>query len=247
MAEYNPFKDFNPAFTKYEYLEPKPQTYNDPLFGELSVNGFNILPNGNWVAPTNQKQKETQSYYDTSFLDEMAARHSENSSGTKIPSDSENFEGGALIDNEKFAYDYLVKNKIPKGTAAGVVGNLYHEGLANPTKSNKDSHGTTSYGIAQFNSKGEFPALINWARSKGISGNPNFVQQLDFIIDIIKNRPNLNILLNQNITPTEASFIWGSQFERFAGDNKRDGFKNRNDSHHKRRANRANKIYETYG
>ena len=51
MAEYNPFKDFNPAFTKYEYLES--QTYNDPLFGELSTNGFNVLPNGNWVAPTN--------------------------------------------------------------------------------------------------------------------------------------------------------------------------------------------------
>ena len=75
MEEYNPFKDFNPAFTKYEYLEP--QTYNDPLFGELSTNGFNVLPNGNWVAPTNQKYEETQSYYDTSFLDEMAARHSE--------------------------------------------------------------------------------------------------------------------------------------------------------------------------
>jgi hypothetical protein len=68
----------------------------------------------------------------------------------------------------------LIKKGLPKGAAAGIVGNLYHEGLANPTKSNKDSHGTTSYGIAQFNSNGEYPALIKWATKRGIQGKPNF-------------------------------------------------------------------------
>jgi hypothetical protein len=102
-------------------------------------------------------------------LDNLAQTHS-----VEIPSDNLNFEGGTLTDNEMFAYNYLIKKGVPKGSAAGIVGNLYHEGLAHPTKLNKDSHGTTSYGIAQFNSKGEFPILMEWAKKKGIKGNPNF-------------------------------------------------------------------------
>lgn len=244
MATYNPFEDFNPAFTRYEYLKPEKVTLSeeeDPLgiIGKLP-DGFRIGSNGSYIAPANTPEAAK---FDTDILNKMAATHSE----TQIPSDNPDFEGGALIDNERFAYEYLVKNGIPKGASAGIVGNLYHEGLANPTKSNKDSHGTTSYGIAQFNSKGEFPALMEWAKGRGIKGNPNFTQQLDFIIDVIKSRPKLNVLLNSNITPTEASFIWGSQFERFAGDNGHDGYSNRNDSHHRKRASRANKILKAYG
>ena len=33
MATYNPFEDFNPAFTRYEYLESPKVTVEDPLFG----------------------------------------------------------------------------------------------------------------------------------------------------------------------------------------------------------------------
>ena len=244
MATYNPFTDFNEdVFTKYKYLKPQKVELKDFLDNVMDVSSWasNILPNGNIIASPNTP--EAAKAFDTSFIDKNAETHSENT----IPSDNSNFEGGALIDNEHFAYNYLVKNGIPKGSAAGIVGNLYHEGLANPTKSNKDSHGTTSYGIAQFNSNGEFPILMDWAKRKGIKGNPNFAQQLDFIIDIIKERKGLNILLNDKITPTEASFIWGSQFERFAGDNGKNGFKNKNDSHHKRRADRANKIFKSYG
>ena len=239
---YNPFQDFNPMFTTYKYYEPEVTTYDDPLFGKLNTpEGFTWSRSGNLVPRTEEKKEEK--LFDSSYLDNMAATHFEST----IPSDNLNFEGGALIDNERFAYDYLIKKGLPKGAAAGIVGNLYHEGLANPTKSNKDSHGTTSYGIAQFNSNGEFPTLMNWAKKKGIKGNPNFTQQLDFIVDIINERKGLNILLNDKITPTEASFIWGSQFERFAGDNKKNGYKDRNDSHHRKRASRANKIFKSYG
>ena len=243
MAVYNPFEDFNPAFTKYRYLEPEVTKVEDPLFGLSDLpEGYRLSSTGNYIAPANTPESKA---FDISFIDKNAETHSE--SNYAIPSNNSKFEGGALIDNEKFAYDYLVQKGIPKGSAAGIVGNLYHEGLANPTKSNKDSHGTISYGIAQFNSNGEFPILMDWAKRKGIKGNPNFAQQLDFIIDVIKERKGLNILLNDKITPTEASFIWGSQFERFAGDNGKNGFKNKNDSHHKRRADRANKIFKSYG
>lgn len=242
MATYNPFTDFNPDFSYYKNSEPEVTTREDTLFGSVSApDGFSWSPSGNLVPRTTQQQEEKP--FDSSFMNDMAQTHSEPS----IPSDSSNFEGGALIDNERFAYDYLIKKGIPKGAAAGIVGNLYHEGLANPTKSNKDSHGTTSYGIAQFNSNGEFPILMNWAKSKGIKGNPNFAQQLDFIVDIIKERKGLNILLNDKVTPTEASFIWGSQFERFAGDNNKNGYKNKSDSNHRKRASRANKIFKSYG
>lgn len=246
MATYNPFEDFNPAFTRYEYLE-SPKETEDPLYGKISISSEfdRISPDGTWIAKSNIPNETTteKEVFGKNILDRMASTHAE----TQIPSDNPNFEGGALIDNERFAYEYLVKNGIPKGASAGIVGNLYHEGLANPTKSNKDSHGTTSYGIAQFNSKGEFPALMEWAKGRGIKGNPNFAQQLDFIIDVIKSRPKLNVLLNSSITPTEASFIWGSQFERFAGDNGHNGYSNRNDSHHRKRASRANKILKAYG
>lgn len=242
MAIYNPFEDFNPAFTKYRYLEPEVTKVEDPLFGLSNLpEGYRLSSTGNYVAPANTPESKA---FDTSFIDKNAETHSE--SNYAIPSDNSKFEGGALIDNEKFAYDYLVQKGIPKGSAAGIVGNLYHEGLANPTKSNKDSHGTISYGIAQFNSNGEFPILMKWAKNKGIQGNPNFAQQLDFIVDVIKERKGLNILLNDKITPTEASFIWGQQFERFAGDNGK-GYQNRNDSHHRKRASRANKIFKAYG
>ena len=241
MAEYNPFAEFNPIFASFEASKPQPIKIQNTLFGDYTLPERYSSYNGNIIAPANTP--ETEKEFNMDYLNEMQNRHSE----TSIPSDNYNFEGGSLIDNERFAYEYLVKNKIPKGTAAGIVGNLYHEGLANPTKSNKDSHNTISYGIAQFNSNGEYPALMKWAESKGIKGNPNFQQQLDFIIDIINNRPNLSILKNENITPTEASFVWGSKFERFAGDNKKDGYKNRKDSNHIKRAARANKIFKAYG
>jgi len=76
--------------------------------------------------------------------------------------------------NAEYAYKYFVSHGIPAASAAGIVGNLYHEDLGNPTRTVGDSNHTTAYGIAGFNSKGDLPNLMAWARSKGIQGNPNF-------------------------------------------------------------------------
>lgn len=238
---YNPVTD---AFTYYEPIETPKVKLDNPLFGtfDLSDQFSRISSSGTPIAKANTPETIE---FDNNYLDRMAQRHLE-MQDTITPVNEETYNGGNLIENEKFAYEYLIKNGVSRGGAAGIVGNLYHEGLANPTKSNKDSHGTTSYGTAQFNSRGELKNLMKWAKKHNIQGNPDFKQQLDFIIDVIKTRPSLSILLSRDITPTEASFVWGSQFERFAGDNGT-GYKNREDSHHKKRAKRANKIFQTYG
>jgi hypothetical protein len=62
--------------------------------------------------------------------------------------------------NVKKAYKYLTEvwNFSPE-SASGIIGNLVWENLANPTQTVADSRGTTSFGIASFNSKGRLPAF----------------------------------------------------------------------------------------
>ena len=74
----------------------------------------------------------------------------------------------------EYSYKYFVSHGIPSASAAGIVGNLYHEDLGNPERTVRDSHGTTAYGIAGFNSRGDLPNLMNWAKKHNINGNPNF-------------------------------------------------------------------------
>ena len=53
MATYNPFEDFNPAFTRYEYLEiPE---IEDPLYGKMKISSQfdGISPDGTWIAKQN--------------------------------------------------------------------------------------------------------------------------------------------------------------------------------------------------
>lgn len=148
----------------------------------------------------------------------------------------------SLNDNAKYAYNYFVKNGISNAAAAGIVGNLWHEGLANPSKSNPDAKGTTSLGIAQFNSRGELPALQKWAKSKNLK-ETDFDTQLGYLTEVVKSgRVDLS---DPNITPEQASFIFGRDFERFAGDNGK-GYKNYEDSHHKRRRQTAINLYNQY-
>ena len=75
----------------------------DPLgiIGKLP-DGFRIGSNGSYIAPANTPEAAK---FDADILNKMAATHSE----TQIPSDNPNFEGGALIDNERFAYEYFSK------------------------------------------------------------------------------------------------------------------------------------------
>ena len=151
--------------------------------------------------------------------------------------------------NAEYAYKYFVNHGIPSASAAGIVGNLYHEDLGNPERTVNDSHGTIAYGIAGFNSRGDLPNLLKWARSKGIQGNPDFDQQLEYLTYVIQSGRDNNLttaIMNPNTTPEEASYAWGRYFERFAGQNGK-GYLNRDDPEHKKRGNTSRQLFIKYG
>lgn len=78
MATYNPFEDFNPAFTRYEYLESPKVTIEDPLFGNFDLpDGFRVGSNGSYIAPANTPEAAK---FDADILSRMAATHAENPS-----------------------------------------------------------------------------------------------------------------------------------------------------------------------
>ena len=80
MAEYNPFKDFNPAFTQYQYLEAPKVTFESP-FGNIDFSEGFTQRNGTYIAPPNTP--ETQEYVTNNYDDlfkEMGDRHSESKS-----------------------------------------------------------------------------------------------------------------------------------------------------------------------
>lgn len=151
--------------------------------------------------------------------------------------------------NAEYAYKYFVNHGIPSASAAGIVGNLYHEDLGNPGRTVNDSHGTTAYGIAGFNSRGDLPNLLKWAKNKGIQGNPDFDQQLEYLTYVIQSGRDNNLttaIMNPNTTPEEASYVWGRYFERFAGQNGK-GYLNRDDPEHKKRGNTSRQLFTKYG
>jgi hypothetical protein len=77
MAEYNPFSDFNPVFTRYQNVQPKKVELRDPFDNITDISDWasNILPNGNIVVSPNTP--EAAKAFDTSFLDKNAETHSE--------------------------------------------------------------------------------------------------------------------------------------------------------------------------
>lgn len=143
--------------------------------------------------------------------------------------------------NANYAFKHFVKNGIPKVIAAGIVANLYHENLGNPEQTISDSRGTTSYGIACFNSKGELNNLRNFAKANGLK-DLGMDTQLNFLTYVAKTR--LPELLRAT-TPEDASFIFGRDFEKFAGKDGK-GYKNPDDPEHIRRKNTAKKLYNQY-
>ena len=81
MATYNPFEDFNPAFTRYEYLEiPE---IEDPLYGKMDISSQfdGISPDGTWIAKSNipsETTTEKEEIFGKDIQDRMASTHAEN-------------------------------------------------------------------------------------------------------------------------------------------------------------------------
>lgn len=153
--------------------------------------------------------------------------------------------------NAEIAYNYLTGDRwgFSPIMASGIIGNLYHENLANPSQTVNDSHGTTSFGIAGFNSNGLLNELENYANKYRLDKN-DIITQLSFIADYIVNGRDPNLtreMFRPDLTPEHASFVFGKYFERFAGrDGTGRGHLNYNDDEHDRRRKRSVLIHNKY-
>ena len=141
MAEYNPFKDFNPAFTQYQYLETPKVTFESP-FGNIDFSEGFTQRNGTYIAPPNTP--ETQEYVTNNYDDlfkEMGNRHSE------ISDDSSKTVGKNVQGDKKKALEFFQSKGLSAFQAAGIVGNLIHESGLNTTIK---GDGGKAFGIAQW-------------------------------------------------------------------------------------------------
>ena len=172
MAEYNPFKDFNPAFTQYQYLEtPNIVTFKSP-FGNIDFSEGFAQRNGTYIAPPNTP--ETQEYvtnnYDELFK-EMGNRHSEISNDSSSKTVGKNVKG-----DKKKALEFFQSKGLNAFQAAGIVGNLIHEsGLNTTIKGDKGK----AFGIAQWHPDRQ-KGLKELAKSRGTDIS-DFNTQLEYV------------------------------------------------------------------
>lgn len=144
--------------------------------------------------------------------------------------------------NIKLAYNELTEKwRFSPEVASGIIGNLFWENLANPGQTVADSRGTTSFGIASFNSKGRLPDLEHFIATHNLDKN-NLAHQIAFIASSIHREKPLQVLKNSKLTPEQASEIFAHHFEKFAGKDGQ-GYKNYNDPEHIRRKKKAKEIY----
>lgn len=193
MATYNPFEDFNPAFTRYEYLESPKVTVEDPLFGDFDLpDGFRIGSNGSYIAPANTPEAAK---FDADILNKMAATHAESSS---VKQD--------LSGNKKKAMEFFMSKGLSSHHSAGIVGNLMGESGLNPEAINPTSK---AFGIAQW---------LGDRKKKLISkyGNkPTFDQQLEFVWEELNSNEKSaydKLLQTKNVDEAINSFM--KHFER---------------------------------
>lgn len=223
------------------YKQVEAPTYDSTP--ELPMDRFDRLQQ--YINNRDNKNNTTETKQDNRFAGWYYDPDTKSQSTTSKPMNFNNNIGK----NAKYAYKYFVSHGIPSASAAGIVGNLYHEDLGNPGRTVNDSHGTTSYGIAGFNSKGDLPNLLKWAKRKGIQGNPDFDQQLEYLTYVIQSGRDRNLtaaIMNPSATPEDASYAWGKYYERFAGQNGK-GYLNRNDPEHKKRSNTSRQLFTKYG
>lgn len=144
--------------------------------------------------------------------------------------------------NIKLAYNELTEKwRFSPEVASGIIGNLFWENLANPGQTVVDSRGTTSFGIASFNSEGRLPDLEHFIATYNLDKN-NLAHQIAFIANSIHKEKPLQVLRDSILTPEQASEIFAHHFEKFAGKDGQ-GYKNYNDPEHIRRKKKAREIY----
>lgn len=170
MAAYNPFEDFNPAFTQYQYLKTPKVTFESP-FGNIDFSEGFTQRNGTYIAPPNTP--ETQEYVTNNYDDlfkEMGNRHSE------ISDDSSKTVGKNVQGDKKKALEFFQSKGLSAFQAAGIVGNLIHESGLNTTIK---GDGGKAFGIAQWHPDRQ-KGLKELAKSRGTDIS-DFDTQLEYV------------------------------------------------------------------
>lgn len=202
----------------------------------------NVTTTNEYVAPTNgdeNKEEYADPKDDPNYIPETP-------SPLWSPTEVRSYHSKQQMEgNIKKAYKYLTEAwGFSPESASGIIGNLVWENLANPAQTVSDSRGTTSFGIASFNSKGRLPAFEQYIQKFGMDKN-KLEHQLAFIGNAIHTEQNLQALRNSTLTPEQASEIFGHHFEVFAGADGK-GYSNYKDPEHMRRKMSAREIYEYF-
>lgn len=202
----------------------------------------NVTTTNEYVAPTNSdenKEEYADPKEDPNYIPETPQP-------LWTPTEVRNYHSKQQMEgNVKKAYKYLTEVwGFSPESASGIIGNLVWENLANPAQTVADSRGTTSFGIASFNSKGRLPAFEQYIQKFGLDKN-NLEHQLAYIGNSIHTEKNLQTLRDSILTPEQASEIFGHHFEVFAGADGK-GYSNYKDPEHMRRKMSAREIYEYF-
>ena len=206
MAEYNPFSDFNPVFTRYQNVQPKKVELRDPFDNITDISDWasNILPNGNIVASPNTP--EAAKAFDTSFLDKNAETHSEPSQEITYIT-KQNLQG-----NKKRAMEFFQSKGLNAHQAAGIVGNLIVEsGGLNATI--KGDNGK-AFGLAQWHPDRQ-KGLKALAQKRGTDIS-DFDTQLEYVWEEL-NSPRYKLALNgilNSRNAKEATTAFMKHFEK---------------------------------
>lgn len=205
MAIYNPFEDFNPAFTKYRYLEPEVTKVEDPLFGLSNLpEGYRLSSTGNYIAPANTP--EAARAFDTSFIDKNAETHSEPSQEITYTTKQD------LQGNKKRAMEFFQSKGLNAHQAAGIVGNLIVESAGLNTTIKGD--GGKAFGLAQWHPDRQ-KGLKALAQKRGTDIS-DFDTQLEYVWEEL-NSPGYKLALNgilNSRNAKEATTAFMKHFEK---------------------------------
>lgn len=131
--------------------------------------------------------------------------------------------GNASLDQKAdYVYSELIRNGFSKDVAAGIVGNLMNENLAEHDQSHADYYGDGSYagmggGMAAWLNE-RFTGLQDFAKSQGKDWRDLGVQT-QFLLKELDNMPNLKQqLLNGNLSVNDAAELFMREFEKPAAE-----------------------------
>lgn len=209
MAEYNPFKNFNPAFTQYHYLEPEISIRKeDPLFGTINApNEFTWTSTGNLAPKAAVEKVEIKDNFDTGFMSNLADTHAEPSQeiSNKTYTTKQDLQG-----NKKRAMEFFQSKGLSAHQAAGIVGNLITESSLNTTIK---GDGGKAFGLAQWHPDRQ-QGLKALAKKRGTDIS-DFDTQLEYIWEELNTgyKSALSRILNSRNTK-EATTAFMTHYEK---------------------------------